>query len=234
MRVFSFKFPVSAMTRRRILAAHALLARLHGPVGFTPGGDPLGQLVQTILSQNTSDVNSERAYRSLRRAFPTWQAFLDAPNARVAAAIRQGGLANIKAPRIRRALEIIRGREGKLSLARLRRMSSAEGMEYLTTMPGVGCKTAACVLLFSLGRPVMPVDTHVHRVTRRLGWAPAKARPEQVGEILEAVLPARLVLSMHLFLVRHGRRICKAQRPRCEACPLAASCDFARTHKRSE
>lgn len=222
------------MTRRRILAAHAHLAHLHGPVGFTPGGDPLGQLVQTILSQNTSDVNSDRAYRSLRRAFPTWQAVLDAPNARVAAAIRQGGLANIKAPRIRRALEIIRAREGKLSLARLRRMSSAEGMEYLTTMPGVGRKTAACVLLFSMGRPVMPVDTHVHRVTRRLGWAPAGARPEQVGEILEAALPARFVLSMHLFLVRHGRRVCKAQRPRCDECPLSAACDFARARKRSE
>ena len=216
------------MNRRDLLSAHAKLAKLYAPVGFKPGGDPLGQLIQTILSQNTSDINSERAYRSLRRRFPTWQAVMTAPTHRVADSIRSGGLANIKAPRIQQSLRLIRKQEGRLSLARLRRMSNSEGMAYLSNMHGIGAKTAACVLLFSLGRPVMPVDTHVHRVTRRLGWAPEKARPEQVGPLLEHLIPPRLVLSMHIYLVRHGRRICKAQRPLCAECPLATQCAFAR------
>lgn len=204
------------------------MARAYGPIGFKPGGDALGQLVQTILSQNTSDVNSGRAYRSLRRRFPKWQKVIDAPTQAVEDSIRQGGLANIKAPRIQEVLRIVNQREGRLSLACLKRMTNSEAIDYLTSLHGVGLKTAACVLLFSLGRPVMPVDTHVHRVTRRLGWAAPKARPEDVGPILENHLPPKLVLSMHICLVRHGRRTCKARRPLCGSCILARHCAFFR------
>jgi endonuclease-3 len=119
-----------------------------------------------------------------------------------------------------------------LDLARLRRLPTTNTIEYLTSLPGVGMKTASCVLLFSLGRPVMPVDTHVHRVSRRLGWAPWNASPEKVQPILEALVPPRLVLSMHLLLVTHGRRLCKAGRPLCDRCPLRSRCAFGGQRKR--
>lgn len=217
----------SANLRREVLWAHERLQRFYGPVRFRPGGDPLDQLIQTVLSQNTSDVNSDRAFASLKAAFPDWSDVLQAPPAKIARAIRSGGLANIKAPRIKAILAEILRREGALTLAEIRRMPVTDALEYLTSLPGVGMKTASCVLLFSLGRPVMPVDTHVHRVTRRLGWAPWKASPEKVQPILESVLPARLILSMHLLLVTHGRRTCKAGRPLCKQCPLRRRCAFA-------
>lgn len=212
------------MNRKELVWAHDRLARIYGPVRFRPGGDPLDQLVQTILSQNTSDSNSGRAWRNLKKTFPAWQEVLDAHVRKVRNSIRPGGLAGIKAPRIQNALRIIYEREGKLSLARLKKMSSAEVMEYLTGIPGVGAKTAACVLLFSMGRPVMPVDTHVHRVTKRLGWAPQDASPEEIGPMLEKHLPPERILPMHLYLVDHGRRYCRARNPLCAECPLALKC----------
>ncbi len=222
------------MNRRALLSAHAKLAKQYGPIGFKPGGDPLAQLVQTILSQNTSDVNSDRAYKSLRKRFPTWESVMNAPTRQIADSIRQRGLANIKAPRIKETLRIILKREGRLSLARIRRMRNAEAMDYLTSIKGVGVKTAACVLLFALGRPVMPVDTHVHRVTRRLGWVPEKARPDDIGPVLEHHLPDKQILSMHIYLVWHGRKTCKAQHPLCAECSLAKQCAFGRKHKDSQ
>jgi endonuclease-3 len=220
------------MTRRALLTAHDRLARRFGAIRFRPGGSPLNQLIETILSQNTSDTNSVRAFRNLRKRFRSWADVVKAPTPSVADAIRSGGLADIKAPRIQQVLRIIREREGRYSLARLRRMSSAGVMDYLTALPGVGAKTAACVLLFSMGRPVMPVDTHVHRVTLRLGWIPPRTRPEDAGPLLERHLPPGKVLSMHLYLVWHGRATCKARRPRCHECALHASCAFFRGHGR--
>jgi len=213
------------MELKKLVWVHEKLARVYGPVQCRPHSDPLEQLIQTILSQNTSDINSDRAWRSLKKAFRTWQEVLDAPESKVRHSIRKGGLAGIKAPRIQNTLRIIREREHKLSLARLRKMSSEEVMVYLTTIPGVGVKTAACVLLFSMGRPVMPVDTHVHRVTKRLGWAPQNASPEDIGPMIEKKLPPELILPMHLYLVEHGRRICRARNPLCAECPLAAKCE---------
>lgn len=221
----------SASLRRDVLWAHEQLQRLYGPVRFRPGGDTLDQLIQTVLSQNTSDVNSDRAFSSLKTAFPVWTDALRAPPAKIAQAIRSGGLANIKAPRIKAILAEILRREGALTLTRVRRMPVADALDYLTSLPGVGMKTASAVLLFSLGRPVMPVDTHVHRVTRRLGWAPWSASPDRVQPILESALPPRLILSMHLLLVTHGRRTCKAGRPLCQRCPLRRRCAFAKMNK---
>lgn len=203
---------------------HRTLSRAYGPLPPRRSGDLIGELVATILSQNTSDVNSGRAYRSLRRRFPAWSAVAEAPVREIARAIRSGGLANIKAPRIRDALRHIREREGRLSLARLSRMSDREAVEHLTSLHGVGIKTAACVLLFAMNRPVMPVDTHVHRVTRRLGWIPDRTPPERAGALLESFVPPRLIYGTHIYLVWHGRRTCKARRPRCGECVIARHC----------
>lgn len=192
-------------------------------------GDPVGELVATILSQNTSDVNSHRAYARLRRRFPRWEQAAAARPAEIAAAIRQGGLANIKAPRIRAILRTLREREGSITLRRLSRMSNEEAIEYLTSLNGVGIKTAACVLLFSLGRPVMPVDTHVYRVTRRVGWIGEHVRIEDAGAALEPGIPARLMYGTHIYLVWHGRRTCKAQTPRCGECAVRRNCSYYRT-----
>lgn len=216
------------MNRQAVLAVHKALSRAYGPLPRIGQGDPLGQLVETILSQNTTDKNSHRAYLNLRQKFPSWSAVAEAPEAAIAARIRQGGLANIKAPRIRNVLKIIRDREGRLSLSRLSRMSDAEAISYLTSLPGVGIKTANCVLLFSLCRPVMPVDTHVDRVTRRLGWVEKHMPIEKAGAFIQQFIPPRLMLAVHVYLVWHGRRACKAGKPRCSECVIRRHCKFYR------
>jgi endonuclease III len=202
------------------------LARLYGPIRFKPGGNLLDILIQTILSQNTSDQNSWRAFRSLKKQYPRWTLVVAARPAAIALAIRSGGLSNIKAPRIREALGLIQKQEGRFSLDRIKTLSNEDALNYLTSFRGVGIKTAACVLLFGLGRPVMPVDTHVHRVTRRLGWVGPNIPAEQAGAVLEKMIAPRRILALHLYLVRHGRKICRAPRPLCRECPLPAYCRF--------
>ncbi|HOW98057.1 MAG TPA: endonuclease III [Kiritimatiellia bacterium] len=212
------------MTRRETDAVFRRLTRAYGPPPRLRRLRPLDALVQTILSQNTSDTNSWRAYQELTRTFRSWPAVAAAPARSIERAIRSGGLARTKAPRIRLVLRLIREREGRLSLARLKRLSDPEARVWLTSLPGVGSKTAACVLLFALGRPVMPVDTHVERVCRRLGWVGAKLPVDQIGPVLERHVPARRMLAMHLQLVRHGRRTCRARKPACARCPLRSCC----------
>jgi endonuclease-3 len=184
----------------------------------------LAELVLTILSQNTSDANTDRAFASLWARFGSWDAILNAPIAEIADAIRTGGLAETKAPRIRGVLAAIQRDRGILSLEFLADWPVDDARRYLTALNGVGPKTAACVLLFALGMPAMPVDTHVHRVSRRLGLIEAKVSAEAAHQILEAAIPASLMFDAHMLLIQHGRVICKAQRPRCDACPLADVC----------
>ena len=181
----------------------------------------------TILSQNTSDANSERAFASLRQRFPEWEALAGARPSQVVAAIRSGGLANVKAPRILAVLREIRRREGGLDLSWMGDASDAEIEEYLSSLPGVGPKTVACVLAFSLGRPALPVDTHVHRVATRLGFLPPGMPAARAHAELKELVPPGMRVSMHVGLIRHGRTICKAGRPRCEECPLADLCPTA-------
>ncbi len=207
-------------------AVYRLLARRYGPIRFKPGGNLLDILVQTILSQNTSDQNSWRAFRNLKKRFPRWDQVAKARPDAIARAIRSGGLSNIKAPRIKEVLGLIQKQEGRFSLDRIKTLPDEEALSYLTGFRGVGIKTAACVLLFGLGRPIMPVDTHVHRVTRRLGWIGPNTRAENAGAVLEKMITPRRVLAMHLYLVWHGRKICKAQRPLCRQCPLPPYCRF--------
>ena len=210
-----------------LLALHDRLLEHYGEPPPRLLQDPLSELIQTVLSQNTADVNSDRAYASLMERFGgDWEAVRGAPVNEVADAIRRGGLAEIKAARIKSILDLIVGTVGELDLGFLREIPLEEGRAFLRSLGGVGPKTAACVLLFSCGKPALPVDTHVHRVSQRLGLVPAKAMAEQAHTLLEAMVPEELVYSFHMLLIGHGRETCKAQRPRCFECPVADLCRY--------
>jgi endonuclease-3 len=213
-----------AVDRRRVRAIHRRLQRHFGELVPPRRSDPLEELILTVLSQHTSDLNAGRAFESLRWAFPTWADVVAARPSAVADAIRSGGLANTKAPRIQAILREVREREGRDDLRRLGGMSDREAAGYLSSLPGVGPKTAAVVLAFSLGRDAIPVDTHVHRVTGRLGWIDPKTSAERAHRILEELVPAEIRVSTHVGLIRLGREICKAGRPRCEGCPVFELC----------
>jgi endonuclease-3 len=212
---------------RTVREIHRRLERAHGPLDPPRRLDPLEELILTILSQNTTDVNRDRAWEALRSRFPTWDALASARPRSVAAAIRPGGLSNTKAPRILAVLREIRRREGSFDLGWMRQASDEEVEEYLLSLPGVGPKTAACVLAFSLDRPTLPVDTHVARVATRLGFLAPGTPSGAAHRIMSDLVPPRLRVPMHVGLIRHGRGICKAGRPRCEACPLRDLCPTA-------
>ncbi len=212
----------------RIARVYDLLVRAYGIPAWEPDGDALGGLIATVLSQHTSDVNSARAYARLVEAFPTWEAVRDAPTAAVAEAIRPGGLAGIKTERIQQILRELTERLAgeRLSLGHLDAMPTADALAYLRSLPGVGPKTAACVLLFSLGKPAFPVDTHVHRVAQRLGWIGPRVSAEAAHETLARAIPAEWQHRLHVDLIRLGREICHARGPECEQCPLRAECRY--------
>jgi endonuclease-3 len=219
--------PPSPATIREI---HRRLAKRFGPLDPPRTWDPVEELVLTVLSQNTSDLNSGRAFDELRRRYPTWEALAAAPPGKVADAIRSGGLANIKAPRILAILrEIADRQDGRIDLEWMRSAPDEEVRDYLLSLPGVGPKTAACVLAFSLERPALPVDTHVFRAARRLGFLPDKVDAAKAHAVMEELVPPKLRVGMHVGLIRLGREICKAGRPRCEVCPLAELCPTAPT-----
>ena len=189
--------------------------------------DLLGGLVATVLSQNTSDLNSGRAYASLKLAFPGgWDDVRTASVSSVADAIRAGGLANIKAPRIQAILQDVYDRNGRTDLDHIRAWDDATIVAYLRSFHGVGAKTAACVLMFNLGRPVLPVDTHVHRVAQRLGLIGPNVTPDGAHDALPQLLGDDQIYSFHVHFIEHGRRVCHSQKPACAACPLQAECDF--------
>jgi endonuclease III len=188
----------------------------------------LDELVLTILSQNTSDLNSERAYAAMRERFPTWRDVRDAPEADLVDALRPGGLAAQKAPRIQ---AVLRGLDG-LDLEWLATVPPAEAMDWLVALPGVGPKTASCVLLFSLGVPVMPVDTHIHRIAGRVGLIPPGTSADAAHAILTGMIPPARMLDAHLLLITHGRTTCTARRPRCEECVLLDLCDYGQAVRR--
>jgi len=196
------------------------------------GLGPVDLLVQTILSQNTTSANTHRAFESLKRRFPDYQALLDAPNEDVARAIRCGGLANTKARRIKEALEMIKereeggGRRGSIDLDFLKDADPEKARDYLMALPGVGPKTAAVVLLFAFNMPLLPVDTHVSRLSRRLGFVPEGASLEEAEMTLEAITPKDKYCSFHVNLIRHGRAVCSARAPSCESCILAEVCPY--------
>jgi endonuclease III len=204
------------------------LALEYGLPRRNPPIDPVSELVGTILSQHTSDSNTERAFRSLIQRFPSWPAVIDASTVDIADAIHAGGLANVKAARIQQALRMIVERSGSLDLAFLGDMSVADARTWLTTLPGVGPKTASCVLLFSLDRPAMPVDTHVQRVSLRLGLVPSGTNEARTQDLLEALLPAKTLYDAHKLMIHHGRATCVARRPACHRCVLQDVCPSVR------
>ncbi len=198
----------------------------YGTLAWRSHGGPLETLVMTILSQHTSDKNSERAYDNLRRAYGDWDDVRNAPAPEIADTIRSGGLADSKAPRIKNVLEQIYQKTGTVSLDFLREMPTPEARDYLTAFHGVGPKTMACVLMFSLCRPVLPVDTHVFRVSHRLGLIEKRIGEARAHAALEALVPPARVYAFHVHMIRHGRRVCVAQKPRCSACVLRERCDY--------
>lgn len=213
---------------------YELLIATYGEPKNVPDYDPLGGLVGTILSQHTSDINSGRAYQQLVTTFPTWEEVRDAPTQEVANAIRSGGLANIKAPRIQDALLTLTEQQaqgGTKSLAaylydELVKRTPEEGLHYLRSIPGVGPKTAACVLMFHLDQPAFPIDTHVLRTTKRLGLIGLKVSANAAHALFAKVIPSEWVYPLHVNLIRHGRQICHAQQPACHVCPLYSQCAY--------
>jgi endonuclease-3 len=210
--------------RRRMRAIRDRLRREYGRPILRPHRAPIDELILTVLSQNTNDRNRDVAWARLRERFPSWDAVRDAPVAEVEEAIRPGGLAPTKAGRIKRILEAI----GDDDLCWLEAAPLAEARDYLCDLPGVGRKTAACVLLFSFGRPDVPVDTHVSRVASRLGlFRPRASFDEAHDEMLRLVDPDD-AYEVHVLLIRHGRRTCIARAPRCRECPLRRMCPEGR------
>jgi endonuclease III len=213
-----------AVTPRRARAVLNRLAKVQEAFEPKVRRPIVDELLMTILSQHTSDVNTARAFASLKERFRTWEQVQDADVDEVADAIRSGGLADQKAPRIKAILDEIEAREGRVDLARLNDLPDAEVEAYLTSLPGVGPKTAACVLCFSMGRAAFPVDTHVHRVALRLGWVPPKTSADAAHKLLTPRIPADVRYPLHVALIDHGRTVCVARMPRCSECVLLDLC----------
>jgi endonuclease-3 len=212
--------------RDKLLWIIERLEKHYGAAKNQPDGDIIGQLIRTILSQNTNDTNRDRAYYSLRKLFPSWEEVLKARPEELASAIRVAGLSNVKSGRILHILQEIKKQYGSLQLDALSRFSSKdEAARALLLFEGVGLKTAYCVLLFGLGMPAFPVDTHILRVSRRLGLIPPNCSPEKAHKILNQQVPQGSMYSLHLNLIRVGREICHPRNPQHDICPLAPVCD---------
>lgn len=228
------------MTTRKTLFAHLstiynLLLATYGVPEWVPDKDPLGGLVRTILSQHTTDVHAERAYKLLITRFPTWEEVRIAPWEEIAEVVRHSGLANIKARRIQNALHTLtdqkkaEGRTEPLSeylYNELTKRSPQDAWYYLRSITGVGPKTAACVLMFHMGIAIMPVDTHVFRVSRRLGLIGQKENTDQVHDFFASITPPEWIYTLHMNLIQHGRQVCHAVRPKCDRCALYSECAY--------
>ncbi len=210
--------------RKRIRNSIVLLGIEYGIPEWRSRDDPVSVLVQTILSQNTSDINSGTAFRSLRARFHKWEDVAEADVDAIARCISSGGLGNIKAKRIKQALKEIIQKRGRLELNFLKELSLSEAEGWLLGLPGVGEKTARVVLLFSLGMPALPVDTHVWRVSKRLGLIRLKASLHEAHSVLGEIVLAEDVYRFHILMIEHGRRTCRARNPRCPVCVLREIC----------
>ena len=206
------------------------LERAYGvPVNKWTGWDVLDMLVAVILSQATSDTNSDRTYDALKKRFPDWESVLRARERTLVETIRPGGLANQKAAVIRDLLRQVGERHGSFDLSFLREMPAQEAVAYLGSFRGVGPKTAACTLLFACGLDVFPLDTHIFRILRRVGLIPAKCSDRLAHEVMNRVVPAGKFYSFHVNLIRHGRALCRPRDPFCERCPIVEYCDYGQT-----
>jgi len=220
---------------KHLVRVYELLVHSYGEPKNEPDYDPLGGLIGTILSQHTSDINSGRAYRQLVATFPTWEEVRDAPTDKIVEAIKCGGLANIKSVRIQDVLYTLTEQQQEQgdtkTLAEylydeLARRSTEEAWHYLRELPGVGPKTAACVLMFHLDRPAFPVDTHVWRSSQRLGLIGPNVSADLAHTLFTRITPPDWVYPLHVNLIRHGRQICHARQPKCNRCPLFGECAY--------
>lgn len=212
------------LTKAKVRKINALLEREYGTPKKERGVDPLDVLVQTILSQNTNDQNRDRAYQRLKSQFPRWEDLLNGKRRRIVEALRPGGLARQKAQRIVDILQWLKEREGKVSLAFLKGMGEEEIKETLGDRKGIGPKTVHCLLLFGLGREAFPVDTHILRVGKRLGFIPQEIDAEKAHSWMVPLVPKGKAHSLHINLIRHGRFVCKAKSPKCAECFLGEDC----------
>ncbi|MFQ6091386.1 MAG: endonuclease III domain-containing protein [bacterium] len=212
--------------RRKITYISRALERRFGNPKWEGPSDPLDSLIKTILSQNTNDRNRDRAYSQLRERFPTWEEVLAAKTEKIAEAIRVGGLANQKSARIKAILAWLKREYGQLSLDFIKDMDFDRALETLGPLKGVGVKSLAVVLMFACGQDVFPVDTHVHRVCRRLGLVPMKATAEKTFHLMRDLVPEGRSFSLHLNMIALGRQICRPQDPKCWQCPIARYCSF--------
>lgn len=210
---------------------YLLLRKEQGLVEWQPRFDPISELVFTILSQHTSDLNAFKAFDSLREKFVSWESILNATDKDIADSIYMGGLSNIKAPRIKLVLNHIKEMRGNLSIDFLKQLPLDQAKTWLTNIPGIGPKTAAVVLAFSLGMPAMPVDTHIFRVSKRLGLIGPKINVDDAHEIIESQVKQERVFAFHVYLIKHGRTVCKARKPLCDGCVLNIKCPSADTYK---
>lgn len=188
--------------------------------------DPVETLVSAILSQNTNDKLRDRAWRRLRERFPTWEEVRDAPVQDIAESIKVSGLSKQKSSRIRSSLQRITEGQGEIDMGFLREMGVADAKKWLTDIKGIGPKTASIILLFALDMPAFPVDTHVHRVSRRIGLIGEKSSREKAHTELEELLPEEIYYQFHINLIRHGREVCEARNPKCEICMVSDLCDY--------
>lgn len=209
-------------------AIYELLNDAYGRPVWEPEFEAVDELVLTILSQSTASVNTRRGFAALKQRYPNWDLVIEAPTAEVIETIRVSGLANTKGPRIQDALRTIRDERGEITLDFLAEMPVSEARAWLTRIHGVGRKTAAIVLLFSLGMPAFPVDTHVHRITGRLGLIPPKTSADRAHDLLEGLGEPESYYPFHINLIRHGREVCRARNPLCERCPITTQCDYYR------
>ncbi len=213
----------------RIREIYEVLRRLYPDARSTllegSTGKAMDVLIATILSQATNDTLSGRAFLALKKTYPAWEDVLSADPAGVEAILAVGGLQKEKTKKIKETLARIKADFGCMNLDRLKDWTPSQSFEYLSSLPGVGPKTAACVIGFGLCKPAFPVDTHVHRISRRLGLVPEKASAAKTQEILSKAVPLDIQMPLHVMMIRHGRTLCHARNPKCEECPLAGSCN---------
>jgi endonuclease-3 len=207
------------------------LKQVYGPLVWRPdkATEPMDELISCILSQNTSDVNRDKAFFAMKAHFRTWQAVADAPTPELIDVLRPAGLANQKAPRIQAVLRRIYAERGAYDIGFLRDLPQEDARAWLMSFDGIGPKTAAIVLCFAFGLPALPVDTHVHRVSTRLGLIPPKTTADKAHPLLEALVPGHWHYPFHIYLIRHGRETCTARTAHCQRCPLTELCDHYQT-----
>ena len=218
--------PMTGKLRDKTRRAERILRRRYGQYEWSGPSDVLDAIVHTILSQNTNDVNSARAFRSLRRKFPTWTKVMKAPIVEVADAIKVGGLWNNKSRWIQGLLRWVKETHGRMSLEHLHTMTPQDVLDEMGHLPGIGVKTVYVTLMFACGQDVFPVDTHVHRIVRRLGLVPWSTSREKTTRLMQPMVPEGRRMTFHVNLIHFGREICKARNPGCATCPLERICTW--------